>query len=333
MNETIIIIIASIFNFSVVRYLIKELMPIFKKNFIDIPNSRSIHTVPKPTGGGIIIVLSSFFTYFFLVLINYAVPEIEGELIFNLWKTLILLIPLSIIGFIDDLYEIKAKIKFGIQIITAILIINFFDINFLNFESGFLFFIFYIGTITFISGLINIVNFMDGIDGLVCGIFSLALFIISIKMNVFLLPLSLGFMGFLNKNWYPSKIFMGDAGSTFLGAIFSVFILQSNSMMEALSVLLLIFPIIMDSIICILRRLVCGQNIFKPHKLHLYQRLVQKGFPHNKVSIIYISSSFLISIFYLTDLLLLQILSIFFIFGLGVYLEKNYAIPFSSNLK
>ena len=87
MNETLIIIIASIFNFAAVRYLLKKLMPIFKKNFIDIPNSRSIHKMPKPTGGGIIIVLSSFLTIFFLlVLINYAVPEIEGELIFNLWK-------------------------------------------------------------------------------------------------------------------------------------------------------------------------------------------------------------------------------------------------------
>ena len=170
---------------------------------------------------------------------------------------------------------------------------------------------------------------MDGIDGLICGIFTLTFIVLSIKINICFLPLSLGFLAFLNKNWYPSKIFMGDTGSTFLGAIFAAFILQSKSILEGFTILLLISPILMDSIICIFRRIYYGHNIFKPHKLHLYQRLVQKGFSHDKVSIIYISSSFLISIFYITDLFLFQILSIFSIFVVGVFLDKRYAIPFS----
>ena len=57
---------------------------------------------------------------------------------------------------------------------------------------------------------------------------------------MFLSPLSLGFLAFLNKNWYPSKIFMGDAGSTFLGGIFAAFILQSKSILEGFTILLLI---------------------------------------------------------------------------------------------
>lgn len=331
MNKILIIVIGSILNFASVKYLIRKLMPIFEKNYIDIPNPRSIHKIPKPTGGAIIVVLSSFLTYSLLILMTYMIPEIKGELIINMLKILILSIPLSVVGFFDDLYQIKAIVKFGIQIITAIFFINFLEIKLLIFEKGFLFFVLYIGIIIFISGLINLVNFMDGIDGLICGIFSIIFLILSIKVNIYCLPLCLGFLAFLKNNWFPSKIFMGDTGSTFLGAIFGAFILESKSIQEASSILLLISPIMMDSITCIFRRIVCGHNIFKPHKLHLYQRLVQKGIPHDKVSIIYISSTFLISIFYLTDLFVLQILSIIFIFVMGVYLEKKYAIPFSNN--
>ncbi len=331
MNEIFIILIGSIFNFASVKYLLKKLMPIFEKNYIDIPNSRSIHKIPKPTGGAILVVLSSLFTYLALLFMTYLIPEIKTDLIINLLKISILSIPLSFIGFVDDIYQIKVIFKFGIQIITAILFMNFLDIKLFNFEKGFLFIFIYIGIIIFISGLVNLVNFMDGIDGLICGMFSFIFLILSIKLNIFFLPLFLGFFAFLEKNWFPSRIFMGDTGSTFLGAIFAAFILESKSIQEAFSILLLISPIMMDSITCIFRRIYSGQNIFKPHKLHLYQRLVQKGFPHDKVSIIYISSTILISIFYLTDLFLLQILSIVFIFALGVYLEKKYAIPFSNN--
>ncbi len=331
MNEALMIAIGSIFNFALVKYFIRKLLPIFEKNYIDIPNIRSIHKIPKPTGGAILVVLSSFLTYLLLVFTSYMIPLIKVDSIFNLWRILILSTPLSFLGFIDDLYEIKTSIKFAMQIIIAILFINFIDINFFDFEKGILYIVVYLLIVTFISGLINIVNFMDGIDGLICGIFSLTFIILSIKINVFYLPLSLGFIAFLNKNWFPSKIFMGDAGSTFLGGIFAASILQTKSIQEAFSVLLLISPILMDSIFCIFRRIYYGQNIFKPHKLHLYQRLVESGFTHDRVSMIYISSTFLISTFYLIDLFLFQILSIVFILALGVYLEKKYAYPFCDN--
>ena len=70
--------------------------------------SRSIHKIPKPTGGAIIVVLSSFFTYSLLIFMTYMIPEIKGELIINMLKILILSIPLSVVGFFDDLYQIKA---------------------------------------------------------------------------------------------------------------------------------------------------------------------------------------------------------------------------------
>ena len=123
---------------------------------------------------------------------------------------------------------------------------------------------------------------------------------------------------------------MGDAGSTFLGGIFAASILQSNSIQEAVSMLLLISPILMDSIFCIFRRIYYGQNIFKPHKLHLYQRLANNGMSHNKVSLIYIFSIFILGLFYNFSNLIALLLSSIIILFIGIYLDIKFAKEFNS---
>ena len=84
----------------------------------------------------------------------------------------------------------------------------------------------------------------------------------------------------------------------------------------------------LDAFICIIRRLFEGQNIFLPHKSHLYQRLYQAGIGKSKICIIYIVSSFII----LTTLMGLgiyfAIVSLIFISFAGIYLDKKFAIDF-----
>ena len=101
---------------------------------------------------------------------------------------------------------------------------------------------------------------------------------------------------FLIFNWSPSKIFMGDAGSYFLGCIILFCIFEAGSFLNSLMVIFMCLPIFLDPTICLLRRFKCGQNIFQAHSLHLYQRLYQNGMSHAKVSSIYIFSTSLISI-------------------------------------
>lgn len=327
----LLIILGSIFNFFLVHNLVEKLLPIFEKNYLDFPNDRSIHISPKPTGGALIIVISSLITYFLLSLLINKIPYFESLVVNNINKIIILCLPISFIGFIDDLYEIKYKIKLGIQILTAILFINYIDIFIFQTQNNLVFFIQYFSLIIFISGVINVINFMDGIDGLICGTFSFIYLILSIKQNILYLPLSLGLLSFLKWNWYPSRIFMGDTGSTFLGATYAVIIISSKSLQEALSILLLISPLLIDSISCIFRRLIVGHNIFKAHKLHLYQRLVQNRFTHDNVSIIYLSGCLLTSIFYLSNKFLFEIISVLIIIAIGIYLEKKHATPFPKN--
>ena len=178
------------------------------------------------------------------------------------------------------------------------------------------------------TGIINFCNFIDGIDGLLVSSMVSVFCTFLIMGNISLLPIIGACLGFLIWNWYPAKIFMGDVGSTFLGAVYVGYVLESNDLSLAIAKLLLLTPIIADCTVCILRRLFTGQNIFAAHKLHLYQRLNQSGWSHAEVTITYSLSLFVLSLSYiflgLVGLILFSIFIIFF----GVYLDRNYAISF-----
>ena len=136
-------------------------------------------------------------------------------------------------------------------------------------------------------------------------------------------------LGFLFWNWSPSRIFMGDSGSTFLGAIFISLIYNSNSFENALGLLLVATPILLDALFCLLRRFLNGQNIFKPHKRHLYQRLNQKGLSHSKVSSLYILGCIIISATFLIFGLKAAIIAVIFEIFVGYFLDKKVAVSFN----
>ena len=122
---------------------------------------------------------------------------------------------------------------------------------------------------------------------------------------------------------------MGDVGSTFLGAVFAVIVLQALSWSEALALLLVATPLLGDACLCVLRRLIAGQRVFQPHRLHLYQRLNQKGYTHARVSIIYIVATIILAIALLfgglswvITLAALELLT-------GIWLDQNVAVPFA----
>ena len=123
---------------------------------------------------------------------------------------------------------------------------------------------------------------MDGIDGLVAGCMIVWFFTISISENQSYLILVSSLIGFIVWNWSPAKLFMGDAGSTYLGLIVVGAILNFDSIFKIINSLLILTPLYFDAISCIFLRLINNQNIFKPHKLHLYQRLYRAGFSKSK---------------------------------------------------
>jgi UDP-N-acetylmuramyl pentapeptide phosphotransferase/UDP-N-acetylglucosamine-1-phosphate transferase len=153
-------------------------------------------------------------------------------------------------------------------------------------------------TFLWIIGLTNAYNFMDGIDGMAGGVALSAglgwMWLASNMHNTFAFWLALAIaassLGFLGHNWTPSKIFMGDVGSTFLGYSFAVLpLIASTHGGDALMLgTLLMWTIIMDAGVTFISRLIKRENVFAAHRSHLYQQFVIAGYKHQTISSLYI---------------------------------------------
>ena len=290
---------------------------------LDKPDSRSMHEKPTITGTGILILMSCIFCYSVLFLFS---PTTSINDTFFL-KVIILSTPLSLLGFWDDQRSVNQSFRYSIQLLTGIFLLansNLFNINLFEISKYYLFFLIII-FLFLITGLINIINFMDGIDGLVIGTFALIFAALTLKVNINYIYITSILILFLKWNWFPAKVFIGDAGSTFIGAIFAGSILTSTNFFESLSIFLMSMPLILDATFCLGWRLFNGYNVFRAHKMHLYQRLVQGGLSHNQVSFIYIGTVGFITSFYFIGNIFLEFMAIIVVFLLGLYLHFNFA--------
>lgn len=270
--------IAFLLSFVLVRVLISQ----FQQRLVDLPNERSSHSRPTPRGGGLGFVLS-----FYAVL---GLAAVTGSMsVTGVWFGLI---PLVIIGFLDDWKNLPASVRYLVQLsVSGIVVADLGSFPLFPGQSDSLILeaMALILTTIGMTALINFYNFMDGLDGLVAGTAAIQLSFLALwggNPALWLLVASL--LGFLIWNWQPAKIFMGDSGSTFLGAAIAIAILsEAKSANFSWSLLTLTFPIIFDTIYTLLRRLLRRENIFQAHRSHLFQRLHQAGWNHSQVSGLY----------------------------------------------
>ena len=233
-------------------------------------------------------------------------------------------------GFLDDLFFLNAGFRYLIQVLTALFLIQTSPlIQSYDSLNSFQIILLYVFLVIVITGIINFCNFMDGLDGLLTGCMAIIFLIFSFGSNFDLIPLIGSLLGFLIWNWSPSKVFMGDVGSTYLGAVFCGVLLQENNFNYSFAYLLIASPLLLDSSICVIRRGFAKQNIFEPHCLHLFQRIHQSGWTHSKVSLLYILITAFLGINYL--LFGLKTLMFFSLVTLaaGYYLDIKIAVPFS----
>ncbi|MCT0229506.1 glycosyltransferase family 4 protein [Synechococcus sp. CS-1324] len=292
--------------------LLAGLLPVLRQRLLDQPNARSSHRLPTPRGGGVAFVAVSCLMGLILGL--------TGSASWLVWLPLICA-PLAITGFLDDRHDLPAALRFGIQALTAIGLISVAAVPL----PWWILPLVVIG----ITAVVNFVNFMDGLDGLVAGCLAVVFAVAALRLGTEA-PWSLvgALLGFLAWNWSPARVFMGDVGSTFLGAVFAGTVLQAGDAATALALLLVGFPLLADALICVLRRAVAGQPVFQAHRLHLYQRLHQAGWSHQQVATLYIAATGL------GGLLLLNLgpiglaIGIGLDMGVGLLLELKVAAPF-----
>ena len=250
------------------------------KSIMDHPNERSSHSTPTPRGGGIAIALAWF--------IGLAYFKHSYQIDNKLFLALLSGLPLAIIGFLDDILNLKPGIRFLIQFVCAGLGLYFLS-GFSTISLGFITFnkAWILTPIALIAIVwsINLFNFLDGIDGYIS---SEVIFIGLVCFGLFhdssLLLLAFAVLGFLFWNWQKAKIFMGDVSSTLLGyniAIFAIY--YQNTHTTSIVIWLILTSVFwFDASTTLFRRWRNKENLGQAHRKHAFQRIVQAGFSHQK---------------------------------------------------
>ena len=294
--------------------LLRALIPQLKQRLLDQPNDRSAHTTPTPRGGGVAFVLVTLLFSSLLLLVG-PTPA--------LWIPWICA-PLALVGLLAARLTLPALLRYGIQILTAIALLlpTTLPTPLWPWLCGPL-------VVVAVTAIINFVNFTDGLDGLVAGCMAISLSAVALDGASGLWPLVGALTGFLMWNWAPAKVFMGDVGSTFLGAVFAGMVLQTSSWPQALAMLLLATPLLADACLCVIRRAAAGQRIFQAHRLHLFQRLHRAGWPHQNVAGLYAGATAVLAVLQLTLGLGGVLVGAAAVTGLGLWLDKEEAVPFA----
>lgn len=254
---------------------------------IDVPNERSSHDRPKPKGGGIGIVLGV------LVAVSVAVLTSIVEIDRACFALLAAAVLMAVLGFYSDRIHLSPLIRIIIQVLIAagavamIKLPESFEIAgwMLNLGWGK-----YIFAVIWLVAITNFYNFMDGIDGLAaaqgifagCGMILFGIVLQRAALIPFGLIIAGATAGFLILNMAPSRIFMGDAGSYFLGFLFAGVGLLDARLLVPVGLALGVF--IFDTVVTLARRILRNERWYQAHCSHFYQRTVKLGYSHVQVT-------------------------------------------------
>ena len=292
MNPSLLVILSGSAVLAALLTLIIQKSALHKELF-DVPNDRSLHTVPTPRGGGAAIFLVFTAAIIALMAIDYV--ETKNAVILIGCGALV-----ALTGFLDDRQLLShARSRLALHFVAALIAVSalgglptlpVFDTNVnLGFFGGVL-------ATVYLVWLLNLFNFMDGIDGIsgaevvsVCGAAAFLIHRTTHDYNIASLPLVLAAatLGFLIFNWPPAKIFMGDVGSGFVGFIIGIFSLITADSVGSLGWvwIILLGVFIVDATVTLIGRLVRKQKPHVAHRSHAFQHLALRFGSHKPVTI------------------------------------------------
>lgn len=247
------------------------------RSLMDIPNNRSSHSVPTPRGGGVAIVLS-FLT---VILLLERLVEMPWPYIWALWGGGALT---ALVGFLDDHGHIAARWRLLAHFSAAIWALSWLNgfpsVQLLGEEFN-LSWLGHVFAVFYLVWMLNLYNFMDGIDGIAsiqavtACLGACVVYWVTGDTSLIWGPvlLAMAVSGFLYWNFPPARIFMGDAGSGFLGFVLGVFSIQaawvSPKFFWVWVILMGVF--IVDATFTLIRRLLRGDKVYEAHRSHAYQ--------------------------------------------------------------
>lgn len=247
------------------------------RSIIDIPNARSSHSVPTPRGGGVAIVLAFLFCLIFMASADL---QPMAQIVAMIGSGALI----AVIGFMDDHGHIAARWRLLGHFVAAVWVMFWMGglppLTFFGFPID----LGWLGSAVaaiYLVWMLNLYNFMDGIDGLasleaICACLSMSMiyyFTGHAPMIWAPLMLAMTVAGFLYWNFPPARIFMGDAGSGFLGIVLGALSIQAawvgSEYFFAWLILLGVF--VVDATFTLIRRLVRGDKVYEAHRSHGYQ--------------------------------------------------------------
>lgn len=254
---------------------------------LDQPNERSLHATPTPRTGGLAIcaaLLVAWSVWLFL-------PQ-AGSIPMQILSGALVVAGVSIL---DDRYGLSQGLRLLVQLGAALLLIR----------GGFVIQGEILPGISLATGLLpavvtvlatlwltNLYNFMDGMDGFAGGMAMIGFGTLAALGwlhgdGLFAgaaLTVAAAAAGFLWFNFPPARIFMGDSGSTTLGFLAAGFAVWASrgGVAPAWLVMVVFSPFVVDATVTLLRRALRGEPVWRAHRSHYYQRLVQLGWGHRR---------------------------------------------------
>ena len=278
-----------------------------KKDLLDIPNARSSHSVPTPRGGGVAIVLVVLTGSLFFWCCDLLPSSV-------FWMVLGAGGLVALIGWLDDHGHVAARWRLLAHSVAAAWALTCLGglppvvVFSATLDMGWLG---HIIAAVYMVWLLNLYNFMDGING-IAGIEAISvclgggmLYYLSAAGGMeWLLPALLvaAVLGFLFWNFPKAKIFMGDAGSGFIGIILGIFSIQATWYAPELFwgwvILLGVFAV--DATVTLIRRVLGGERFYEAHRSHAYQHAARRwGHVYVTVSVAIINMLWLLPMAYL----------------------------------
>jgi len=242
----------------------------------DIPNERSLHDAPVPRIGGVGLMAGVLLAWA-LMLMSLA------------WWVVLPLLALFAVSLLDDVRGLPVHSRLMSHVVAAIILVFGSGMAAQGVMPA-------LAVVLCVVWMINLYNFMDGSDGLAGGMsfFGFTMYGVAALMHgddtqaMLNFSIAAAAVGFLYFNFYPARVFMGDAGSIPLGFLSAAMGLWGwrHGHWPAWFPLLVFSPFVADASVTLLKRMLCRKKIWLAHREHYYQRLVQMGWGHRNVALL-----------------------------------------------
>ena len=265
---------------------------------IDYPGNRRVNTKPIPRCGGIALYLglvaASFAAFLGVKFFGWEIKSLYALNDLNYVLIFVGITLMFLVGLIDDITQLSPLVKFGGQIVAAVIVVysgisigtvrmvitgDFIDFGAFDMPVS----------VLYLLVFVNIINLIDGLDGLASGIVAIMAaalcYIVMMRGNILFAFTCIALIGvclaFLRYNFFPASVFMGDSGSMLLGLVLGIVSIIGVTRTQGLTIMVVPLAIagvpVLDTISAIIRRLRGHQSIGQADMNHIHHRLMRSG--------------------------------------------------------